>query len=396
MNTRSILLTFPLLLVGTVHAQTTIPQAFAGLEDFGEVPYVPGFSAGPNAPIDSPLVDADTRAYSTAFWQVVDNGGTDASPVTGFAWTAPAILALTSAAPAVDPDPWFGGLTLFEYVYGHRLHVPGGPETIEELIENDPGVATTWRHWTVYHQLATADSIDLEAHLRHAALVLDTLEPVPSTTVRGVPFFNGPLLISDRLEITDMSAWFDQDPGTSSPPVSSFQATGTQRVLDQAKGTLQDIPGLYVADGNAFQGTGTPGFDCDDFADAFGALIQKLDPMATATTVFCSWKTGATGGGNAKSRHLVTRITSGNEYWLCDAQTGGVVGPYNVEVQMDASPLLDRYDPVPGSTHTGQGQHDLGDRGWNEPPPWHESRDMIDHFGMKTMHLGLMTSCFIP
>ena len=261
MHTKSIFLSCALLSAGTIHAQVAIPPAFVGLEDFGEVPYAGGaLSFGPNGLIDSPLEDADTRAFNAAFWQVVDNGGTDLTPVTNFVWTAPTIVDMFSSEPGADPDPWFGGLTLFEYIYGHRLGLFGGPQSIEELIESDPSIALTWRHWTVYHQLATTNSIDSEAHFRHAELVLDTLTPAASTTMRGVPFYNGPILISDRLEITDMSTWFFSDPGPNPPPAPLLLTTGTQRVLDQSKTKLAMIQGLYKEDGSAFFGYGTSGF----------------------------------------------------------------------------------------------------------------------------------------
>ncbi len=399
------------LAVGSIASAQGIPFAIQGLPLDPEIPYVPGSSVGPLGPIDSPEADADYIRFAEAWWTVIDNGGTDLSPLAGFAWLAPDLVALENGLDvSTQVDPWGGGMELFARLYAHKLapNDPFGPDHIEELLSIDPAVAEEFKHWGHYHQVVTSISADPAAHAEHMALVMDALTFQSEAVVRGLPYMDGSTLVSDRLELTGSSS---PAPAPTTPATTNKEGPAVEpggggprpvNMLDKCirtrGGVLDPFSGqLYKADkGYYCFGLlgGCPGFDCDDFADAIGAYIIKGKQGVTTCNVYCKWTSkNPNNGKKSKAAHLVTKIKSGDCYWLVDAQTGAISGPHKNGTPMDATPVLGGYNVCPGTVVTDQKDYEHGDRSpWSgEPPPWHTSPTIVACFEMIT---GLQAACF--
>lgn len=377
-----------------------VPPGLQGLPTYGEVRYGPG-GIPPNGPIASPEEDKDYIQYAMLFWEGADAG--TFAKLDLFNWSAPKLIELVQTPPHAQVDEWGGGVDLFEAVYFHRLapYNPTGFADLHELIENDAQVATLFKHWTLHHQLATSPQWDTLAHDNHKTMLVEAYTFGMTTSVRGVPLIDGNMIVSDRLELLSPSAWFpqlayaadDAQPDPSEP--ASDAQKEAQECIDAKKEVLDDMD--WKEDGKGKDGT--PGFDCDDFADAMGAAVSKDKEGVTANTVFVSWTSKPDGNGlkKGKGKHLVTKISAGGKYWLMDGQTGAVSGPHDDGTPMDAEPVLDgplgNYDYEPGSVRTKQTERDLDYRPTSEPPPWHKNPDMVACFEKLT---GLDADCFIP
>jgi hypothetical protein len=397
------MLALTLLVASAFPAQSApsqgVPAGIIGLPKFPAVPYVAGLSIGPDFTDEPFAVEADTLDFAARFWTSVDTG--DPSALAAFQWSAEAqawMSPRSSGGAGFQFDPWAGGFELFEHVYQHRLHSTGGATSlsIAELVETDVVVATTFKHWSLTRQLVTSPAWDPIAHTRHVELLVDALFFRSKATVRGVPLVLPDLIVSDRLEV---ESWAALSPGVAYA-VSGAVPDDPQACIDALKSALAGFEGLYVADGKAcYFGLvdGAPGFDCDDFADAIGAYIaNKCRNGLTYANIYCSFVAldSATGKKRGRVGHLVTMIKSDSSYWLVDGQTGASSGPHPLDTPPDAAPILGGYSLKSGTVKTSSKQHAPNDRGpWSgEPPPWHESPAMVEHFENVT---GFGAGCFI-
>ena len=367
----------------------TLALSVAVAQNFAPVPYTPGQSWGPVGSDENPLSEADDIAYAQAYWQSYDLGDPDFGPLSLFEWNHPEFLPYNdSNFIPVDVDPFGEGRVLFEDLYEHRLSDVYG---FEDLIDDDPLIRLTWRHWTLTRQVATVDFIDPIAHQRHIDALIMAIVFDDGYATRGVPYFSASTIVSDRTKKKKPN-------GTITTPTPADVSTLAQKIQDfhacicMKVGVISGFPDLYDPDNEP---AGDPGFDCDDFADALGAYVlgQTTAQGVTAKNKYVSW-TNSAGKGVA---HLVTMISFCGYYWLLDAQTGNKIGPFADGTKIDASPLINAgYDvKADSSVDTSQKCYDIGDRGdWKgEPKPWYEDMEMRDHFENET---GLDADDFDP
>jgi hypothetical protein len=407
-----------LSLATTAFAQVTttpsiVPPMLEGLPFFGELPYDPFNSIGPLGPIENPEVDADLLAFAKVAWDYIDSGGANTTALLNWKWTAPDLLDLTGSGNDADTQPaiFGGGMELFRAIYVHRLapQTPGGPLSIFDLLETDANVALLFKHWCLTHQVVTLESWDSLAHKNHLALVTDSLGAKDYASTRGVPLILPGLLVSDR---TEVEVWaklpWDYVGGPTGPaerpkPITPETKKSVEECVNNESGKLTGPwpsgKKLYKSDTLAsWFGlvSGTPGFDCDDFADAIGAYLTKGKEGASYCNIYTTW-TGtnpSNGKKTGKAAHLVTMIKAGDKYWLVDAQTGAKSGPFDQGTPPDASTVTGGYSKKPGSDYTDPKPIPPNDRSrWSgEPPPWHTSREMKKCFKEVT---GLDRDCFI-
>jgi hypothetical protein len=417
MQQRILLAAAPLVLAVPLFSQSTptpvaVPATLIGLPSFPAFPYAPGASLGPLGPIDNPAVDADLIGFAQVAWQYIDSGGTNTASLLNWQWTAPDLLDLTGPANDAETQPaiFGGGMELFRALYIHRLapQTPGGPATIYDLLETNTQVALLFKHWTLTHQLATVEAWDPIAHQKHITMVIDAVITKQYASTRGVPLFQPGLLISDRTEIEVWAGvpwnYLGAPPpaGVPDPITRETQKSVEDCVANESGKLTGPWPSgkkLYKSDKLAtWFGlvSGTPGFDCDDFADAIGAYLTKGKAGASYCTVYTSWIATDPSNGKKKGKvgHLVTMIKAGGKYWLVDAQTGATSGPFDAGTPPDASTVTGGYSKKPGSDYTDPKPIPPNDRSrWSgEPPPWHTSREMKECFNEVT---GLDRNCFI-
>ncbi len=138
--------------------------------------------------------------------------------------------------------------------------------------------------------------------------------------------------------------------------------------------------GLYLPDDYP-----TPGFDCDDYADALARWLQRRFSGATIQVIHTFWERPP--GSGKKVGHVLILIKQGGYYWILDPQTGILLGPFTDDTPIDVSPILDPgYGVPPGTPVKVKGPYDPGYRGKGEPKPWWYDPDMRRHFEEKTGH----------
>jgi len=93
-------------------------------------------------------------------------------------------------------------------------------------------------------------------------------------------------------------------------------------------------------------------------------------------------------GKNGKVGHAVLMITHNGYYFLVDAMTGQVYGPFRTTTRLkdiDWVPFLDldpdstEDDTLPLRTPSSITPHDPRDRPFTDPKPWHKDPDVRDH-----------------
>ncbi len=355
-----------------------------------EIPYGIGPSAGPFHEIADPELEADYHAYALAHWQRYESEGSNTSLFDGFEWSEP--INAPGTQNFVDPDPFGAGRAFFRVLYAHRLSLGGGPGhfDVEDLVASDAAVAFQWKHWTLYRQFITNAGWDPVAHGVHVAAVNEAQDFGVKFETRGIPLFTGTILVSDRTTPKKGN-------GNGSPPVEE-EVDGLAQKLKELNDCLETRRSkleatsseLYEADG-AGNTKDDIGFDCDDFADAIGAyLVKGKEEGVEYHRVLVTWTTkdGKSAG------HLVTKVSFCGHYWLVDAQTGRMIGPFADATEMDAQELVkDDYD-VDGTKaiDTEQDERKPNWRPEHEPPPWHEDEDQKKRFEDVT---GFDADCFV-
>lgn len=125
----------------------------------------------------------------------------------------------------------------------------------------------------------------------------------------------------------------------------------------------------------------TPGFDCDDYADAMRWWLQNY-----LRGDFPDVQVGVLGLMYGRSGHVVNYIYLNGAYWLVDAQTGEVRGPYGSMAELKAAAwqlMRDEYW-LPGYDPPFKR---IGGGGWLvEPSPWYTDpqrrQEIIDCLGL--------------
>jgi hypothetical protein len=356
------------------------------------IPYLPGQSIGPIAPLADPVYENDLLNYAQAYWILVDSGGMNPGPIQNFVPQSPKFQSgpMPPFGPA-DHDPFGVGSTLFENIFSHRLQLDptlGPIFTLDQLIGSDPWVQQQWRFWTRTHQLVTADFLDPIAHQKHIQALINAFTTASEYATNGVPYFDAVLSIVASENTKKLR---DGSPLTGPTPLALAtlpqSAQNKDALIRQRAVVLSSFGGLYESDGSWFGGH--VGFDCDDYADAIGHYVAKGQPGLTATTVNVKWTT--TGG--ASESHRITKFTCGNLYWLVDGASGEISGPHDISTPADAGPVLGDYDIDPGQPVTTQDDgRALGSRpSLAEPPAWHTSPAQVARFESIT---GLSAACF--
>lgn len=275
-----------------------------------------------------------------------------------------------------------------------------GYYTLDDLFQDNPEVYAAFRHYTMTGELRTPVT-DANATLKHLVLAAAGLmgDEVDNTYVRTT-FVQvaGNQVISDSMVVAVANAGYVGDmativPGTPIPsPAQPTVPECLRHFVDLSKlGSRCVVNCLYTKDIDPswflFIRTdpGTPGFDCDDFADALIAwLLHYLRGMFPDVEAYqlVHWYTDCNG---TEAGHAVVYIKIGNYFYIIEPQTGKITGPF---------PSTDNPDPrtvlVPcGGTGPGVRYDPNKPVKWKlvppnkrpsvEPAPWYTNPAMRQH-----------------
>lgn len=329
-------------------------------------------SFGPPMPDPDPNHLEELRAYAREAWRSHDLGFPSPGSRT-FQWSHRAAL-------GPDFDPFGEADAIFIDVYGHRLGERG--DVLDDLLQgNDPILLQAFRHYTETGRLRTSVSDDPVAHANHLAATREAL-------LSGSMYHLGAVLDlgAGFLETFDLvregkdPKKADRAPVPANPAnlPAAKQLIHAQLVAQRnhlTQRTANNPGGVTYVDDGAWSWS-KPGFDCDDFADSMCNHIARVVPGTTVSTVRVGWK--EPGWTTAWQYHRVARIESGGCYWLMDAQSGGIIGPFAVGTPMNASALVRGPYQVGANAQlwTGQTTRAVGVRGsLREPAPWWTDAD---------------------
>jgi hypothetical protein len=183
------------------------------------------------------------------------------------------------------------------------------------------------------------------------------------------------------------------------PVLAQAQVTPPPADLEQQlrDSELERVP--YLPDHPFFW----PGFDCDDYAEAYWAWLmnhnlEQMFPGVKAESLWLYWRFTwgvGKGGKHGKAGHAVIVVTYNGYYYIIDPQTGQIYGPFPTTVpykDIDWLPFLDPTpddpsdDTLPKRTPDSITPHDPRERPWTDPDPWHKDPDIRRHLEDNTGH----------
>ncbi len=244
--------------------------------------------------------------------------------------------------------PFNEALGLFERIYAHLLDLDmfsAGYYDIWDLFEDNPVILAQFRYYTETGKLPFAMPVDPSSWGRSG----------PSG--KKVPVGSTPPLL----------------PGNVPADVIEFG----KKLKDAVNGSGISNGGIpYVPDPKFPWEPG--GFDCDDFADALvGWVVNDLGDLYPGMTIFHVW---VLWGSETWIGHFITIVVYNGYYWIIDAQTGMILGPFMVPTPINPRPILEAGYSVPPDTPVVlRSSYCVGDRPKCDPDPWWDNPLMRDH-----------------
>jgi hypothetical protein len=305
----------------------------------------------PRPPLDE-TDELELQQWSTLFWEWYDTG-VEPAGFADFEFSHPDRYP-PGFHPFIEP------LIVFGELYSGQWSVPSTPEDafgIWDLVQQAPVIFEQFRHYTMTGELpggAAGGGSGNPPPIR---------PPIPPGELpEGVRQFHdllpGWVHNSNLWKVRPRYDWPDQNDPNG--------------------------PGFYRED--PLHNDGRPGFDCDDWADAMAGWLQHrfceggYADTARQKWLHVLWKEGKGGTG-----HAMNIVYYGGYYWIVDAQTNAVYGPFREGDPWEVRPLLqgpNRYglpeDVVPGFGDLyNPGERSNG----TEPPAWWDSpffRDEVE------------------
>lgn len=290
----------------------------------------------------------ELRQWAAIFWQWYDTGVIPPEAEC-FQFTNP-----DQFPPGFHPFNEAEALFLLVYsdrIEAARLVAVGGHYGVWNLLQDDPDILAQFRLYTLTGALPVGDP--------------NGVQPLGS-----YPPTIGPLLYMQLLPLAQMEAVKIKKvcPAGHTEPISDEQLPdwlrGFNRVLRQLVAASQlaeaAMDALYDEDiCHWWPWSRRIGFDCDDFADALaGWLLNRIGliPGVTVEQLRVSW-------ANGKIGHVMTIVTHGGYYWIIDAQTGLVRGPFPVGTPVNPREIVEiGYELQPGDTVIIKGTRPVGER----------------------------------
>ncbi|MEL7484316.1 MAG: hypothetical protein AAFN41_08165 [Planctomycetota bacterium] len=337
---------------------------------------------------------AEADDWVDLFWQWYETGV-----------VTPEMEAFTFTYQQHLPQGWspFGeAYRLFEEIHVDKLQLDpdaGDLYYLDDLLDDDAVVRSQFKTYTTTGLLTTSIG-DTDAISNHLAIIYHQNDTV-QMNVTDI-WVDGAQLAT--VGNTDLLDWANQD--DKIPPLDcDGDAAGTPACV------LKELIEQMLEDSDitriTYQKDGwwSPGFDCDDYTEAFWAWLKHrqdagdfpadADIKALWLWWYFSWGINKDGTKHGVSGHAVVVIRQNGFYYIVDPMTGIVVGPYPGDApyeDIDWTPLL---DPVPGTdedetlpqyTPDDIDEKDPTDRPWNDPAPWHTDPDIKDDVEDETGH----------
>lgn len=336
-----------------------------------------------NVPPDfEDVLYADCQEWVALFWLWYETGV-----------VTPEMDAFEFTYPEHLPKGWtpFGeAYDLFEQIHMDKLQLdPDAGELyyLDDLLDDDANVRAQFKTYTLTGILTTSIG-DTTATTNHIGIIMNANDEIQMVTENV------------WIEQTDLASQgqllfaIDTDEPEGTHPVDCTVAPEACEFRDQ----LEDW--LYESDIDRItyrkDGWWTPGFDCDDYSEAFWAWLKHQQDAGVVpadvdiSTLWLYWKYSwgiFHGTKHGKMGHAVIIVRYNGYYYIVDPQAGIVSGPYPESTSpkdIDWGPIFDPTpnDPSddvfpPDNPDTIKEKHPT-DRPWNDPAPWHSNPDRRD------------------
>lgn len=292
-------------------------------------------------------------------------------------------------------DPFGPAFAIFEKLYASRLqpNPHAGPVyLLDDLLRDDPQVLAEFRQYTLTGTLSTSDE-DSFVFIEHLDLVAQAYAHPEDHPEFACVYMDGEgNLISEGLSPPSAD---ESDEGGVQPLDGDDVPQDIKDLKKWLEDQLEDsdLDGVeYIKD----QPFWFPGFDCDDYAEAYWAWLKnhgldtKYPGIQSQSLWMYWWHTWGVGKGgkHGKAGHAVLMITYNGYYFVIDPMSGEVYGPFPSTTPLEDIDWIPFLDPTPGQpdddvlplrTPDSITPHDPRDRPWTDPNPWHEDQDMRDH-----------------
>ncbi len=368
----------------------------------------------------------ELRAFASWFW--LSRGYTDV-PV--LEWGAPLSGECTWELANQDGfNPFLESLQVFDAVYSAQISAARacGEQyyAITDLLHDEAQVFAAFRWHTCTGELVTVFADEPEVALKHAEITIFSDSDAPHFEFDECGLTESGVVWSIGLRVTAPPPVDCKGillPQEDSPPISVLPQVVDDRLREALEvwancflrfggKTFPDggvLPRLFRRDGYGLRlqvvpdmsdtypilmwpvPVLTPGFDCDDFADAFICWFrQRFTTQELEGMEFFIYQVGDGSWG-----HTMVVVRVGQVYWVVDPATGEVRGPIAVPTDGSSWPdpnliVTDPPDGPPGSRGYGRTRdspyhgfprfYPAGSRPFYEPTPWYTNPTMRQWF----------------
>lgn len=267
-------------------------------------------------------------------------------------------------------DPFQPTVVLFTQLYASQL---SSTYTIWNLIEDDPEVLAAFRYHSLTGEVTT--SFNSPATIEHLNMIAQAISGGTTTVECEIlleytfPDGDGEIRVEGDNLVSNVVTKKKRPPF---PPGPGPTEPDPVRERLRQKTNESKLPWSDCYRDDSGWPWGTPGFDCDDYAQALrnylrNKLIGEYPDMQAYYLWLTWWRDG----------HCLNVIVVNGKYYVIDAQTGAISGPYSTWEEMvaaawqmmrDLGYLED--DPwFPSATKSDT------PRRWREPGPWFTDPD---------------------
>lgn len=351
------------------------------------------FGDDADAPEASVPISAEMRAecqrFAAWYWARQDAGSQVNS--SAFVWN--------TQPPPSNLNPFGEALQLFSTLYARRLRPLDShdPYSIIDLFADDPAILQQFRNYTITGYIVTSVA-DADIHAEHIVATIMALG-ADSSSGSGVTDVSlnedgdaGCVELTTRnLRSSDVPPWLAPiltEPEPIPLPPLPDEVLEADRLLKEAEAiwkrwivemyrqfmlTLPHNLRYKLWQRDTYWDDTTTGFDCDDFADAFGRYLEWYVRQHSNGAHRIEPRVLQLRGGYSIEGHTMTLIFFGDYYWVIDAQTNIRTGPFHRYIQWppDVSEVSEHYWPGYGYEFGIPMHYPAGWRPFYEEQPWY-------------------------
>ncbi len=347
-----------------------------------------------------PTNKAELRIYLATMYQASQNWQEWEDADLFWFTNTPPDSRLVMLAPALD---------VFTELYAHKLDPSGtyvAPYTILDLMRDDPAVDARFKRYTLTGEIETTSTDDAEMMMKHVQMAAEAIATSEEYSLEECMVSSG---CFKTVELVKQPATTPPAPQPTIPTPIPVPPGLQQFDCDLRAWVARSLlacmksKGLYKGENSRDPNRPNPRgrFDCDDFADAMAAWLEKylkqLYPNMDVKGFGFMWKCPKLDSNDnpvldpngqpvyTDDGHAMVLVTIDGKFYLIDPYTGTVYGPYltNADAYDAAIALASQTNSLCQGWKPGTGPFTWPPHerpGSIEPKPWWKWKDMQERF----------------